>query len=280
MRRLHVTEYEKYAPDEPGSVRVNHDTHYCSGSSQSLRVTRTEDDRIIAKCYRCGGFGSTGGSLSAVPAIARWKHSHSKVNAKVNTVYLPSDFTNQIVDMPTTIRSMLYTYLITQKLVSDYGLGWSEKVNRFYFPVYRGGELLGYQARYYGDDSTFPKYITRYKEHGDLWKDIKHYGTNYTEGCVIVEDMFSAIRCAEWSNSIALLGSSMGDKCFDHAVNCYDKFLIFLDDDNVKVKNQAIQIRERLTMVGKDATIFTSGGTDPKEFSRGDLQMIIVNNLR
>lgn len=276
--RLNKNEFLPYAPDEEGSVRINHTSSYCSGSSGSLKITRTDDDRVYAKCYRCGRFGSDSGGLAAYGSYARMVGSRRRKSIP-SRLEMPRDFTQNIAEMPVTVRAKLNKYGVGQNLVNRYGLGWSERWERFIFPVYRGGELLGFQARYYGDDDL-PKYITRYKNDSDLWAYFTCDDSHSLDGCVIVEDMFSAIRCANDIDSVALLGTEMGDKCLDHVTNIHDKFLVFLDDDNLNVKKKAVVIKNRLTMIGKSVKIFTSCGTDPKEYSTHTLTDILTKQMR
>ena len=135
------------------------------------------------------------------------------------------------------------------------------------FPVWKDGELQGFQARYYGTDDL-PKYITRYKNDSSLYVYVGADNPDDRDaGVVVVEDFFSAIRCSRIRNAVAILGTEMSDKCLDQVANSNDRVAIMLDDDNLTVKQKAVVIRDRLTMVGVSGIIIvkTPKGKEPKD---------------
>ena len=278
MSFLDKEDYLPQAPMESGSVRVNHSSPMCNGSSKSLKITREDDGTVKAKCYRCGQFGSERGRLSKYGSYA--KRVSSSTLAIPRKLLLPKDFTSDISEMPAVIRAKLSSYSIEITDILKYGLGWSKSWERFIFPVYRDGGMVGFQAKYFYDDSQ-PKYITRYKHDGDLWLYLPSRSATPIDGCAIVEDMFSGIRCAEFTDACVLFGTEMGAKCLDHVANSHkSKYVVFLDDDNNTVKKKAIKIRDSLTMVGRHATIFHSDCIDPKEYDKTSLKDILEDTLR
>jgi len=194
---------------------------------------------------------------------------------------LPKDFTSEWHKFPAIVKAKLHEYDITAGDIKHYHLGWSEQWQRFIFPVYRGSDLVGFAARYYGNDPDLPKYITRYKNDGDLWQVFPCRKPHINPpASVVVEDMLSAIRCTDDANAITLFGTEMGDKCLDHAANMQTSgFLVFLDDDNPTVQRKALAIKDRLTMIHSNVRLFHSGGIDPKEFSKEDLSNILRENI-
>ena len=64
-------------------------------------------------------------------------------------------------------------------------------------------------------------------------------------------------------------------------INEYDNFIIFLDDDNRTVKMQALALKRELELLSKGkVTIHHSQGTDPKEYSDGDLEALLYDIKR
>lgn len=280
MHFLDKSEYMPHAPDEPGTVRVNHDAAGCSGTSKSLKITRTDDDRVVAKCYRCGGFGSSAGTMAAYSAFARAVHGSRRVVRVGNKVELPHDFDQNVGNMPAVVRQKLYKGGVTQADVVTYGMGWSKYWERFVIPVFRDGEMKGFVARYFGDDKEAPRFITRYKEDSSLWTYLPTRGTPVGDVCAIVEDMWSGIRVSKFCPAFVLLGTELDDKGLDYVTDKHNDFIIFLDDDNNTVKKKAVQIRDRLTFMGKRAIIMHSDGKDPKEYTDTELKQIIEDNLK
>lgn len=261
MHRLPDSEWLPFAPDEPGTVRVNHSSSDCSGSSKSLKITRTEDDRLYSKCYRCGGFGSSAGRLAAVSSVA--KRVAKRTATVGRDVSLPSDFSSNISKMPPNVRAKLHEYKVKQSDMDQYHIGWSKRFQRLIIPVFRGGTTVGWQGRYYGDDLEQPKYITRYKDDGDLWAPT--FDLTKVGHVVLVEDFFSAIRVSKYCPAIALLGTEMGDKCLDYVGKSYERALIWTDYDSADVRKKGIKIKDKLTLVGVDASIYIGDTTDPKD---------------
>ena len=103
---LKKSEWEPYAPAEPGVVRVNHASTGCSGSSASMKVERHDDGSVSAKCYRCGGWGRTkekyGSAMKA--AIKRTK---SMAYSLPFTVEWPDDVTFNLDEFNTKARAKI-----------------------------------------------------------------------------------------------------------------------------------------------------------------------------
>jgi hypothetical protein len=125
--------------------------------------------------------------------------------------------------------------------------------------------MAGYQARYFGDDTSQPKYITRYKDSPDLWVEI---GAGGGPMVVVVEDMFSAIRVSKFCPALAMLGLHLSDSAALEVSNHYTTAIVWTDYDSPKVRKKGIEILNRLTMVGVDANLIVGEGvTDPKNLT-------------
>lgn len=268
MKILPKDDYLPYAPDHTSTVRINHDTASCSGSSKSLKITRNPDGSVSAKCYRCHSWGKHAQGLSKYSKAA--KALGKPCNIKVQQVYLPHDCSGDVTEWPVLVRAKLNEYWITQDDIKHYQIGWSSEFKRLIFPVYHDGNLVGWQGRSY--DEGVPKYITRYKDMSDLFTYLPARDTvNLDRGCVIVEDFFSGIRVARHANALVMLGADVGDKAFCNLIRSDSKFLIFNDWDNRIVKMKAIELKNRLTAAGKPSSIITSAAGDPKELDPSTL---------
>ena len=54
----------------------------------------------------------------------------------------------------------------------------------------------------------------------------------------------------------------------------FNRFTVFLDDDNLTVKKQTLKIKKTLNKLGP-TTVIHSGGIDPKEMSDEQLKEIL-----
>lgn len=273
MKYLKPHEYEHLAPESPGYARSNHESIYCSGSSLSLRVTRLPDGSIKAHCYRCGAWGKTGSPLGGYIKTAAAIAKHKRKTTKVKRVFLPSDGVQDLSKFPVSVSSKLYTYGITQADVETYGLTWSNSYQRLIYPIYKDRQLSAWQGRSW--DKSEPKYITQYSDTTELFCYIPNKDGHTGRGCVIVEDMLSAIRCARHSNALAMMGSDVGDRAVAHLMDSDKKFLVFNDFDNRIIKMKALELQQRLTSVGKKVKVVIGEEKDPKELTEEELSLII-----
>jgi hypothetical protein len=246
-----------------------------------MKVERHEDGSVSAKCYRCGGWGRTkekyGSAMKA--AIKRTK---SMVYSLPFTVEWPDDTTFDLSEFNRKARAKLYKCDITQKDVLAFDLGWSPRYERMFIPVHDvdDGELIGMQGRYYGDDPSYPRHITRYNRDSDLFAFLYPPYCGAEGPVVVVEDYLSGIRVARdapVSMVVVLFGTEMGAKCLNRVANVpVSPIIVFLDDDNDTVKRKQILLKEKLEMVGRsDVVIHHSESKDPKDFTRDELCGII-----
>ena len=91
-------------------------------------------------------------------------------------------------------------YLSNRQLAT---LGWAEELERVVLPVRDWqGELLGSVLR--SESGAFPKAKSHTEE------DAVACYVNYSSSdCIIVEDIYSALRASEYMNAVALLGTNL-----------------------------------------------------------------------
>ena len=276
MKRLDKEEYVPYAPEEEGVVRINHSSSTCHGDSKSMRVERKDDGYIVAKCYRCGGFGryrEAGHRYHTAEKAIKSRNTSGAVRSKlVKEVTIPRGSTGVVTEWGIEARTRFAGYGYDQAVASRYGIVWNDFYKRLIIPVYRNGDLLAWQGRSYEDDQ--PKYITRAKDTGDLWIYIPHeHGTS--DRCTVVEDMFSAIKVSYHTNALALLGNNISYEALDYATSKCDKFLIYLDNDGSNVIMNAHTIDQTLTFMGKESMIIGIP-VDPKELDDATLRRYLT----
>jgi len=276
MKRLDKEEFVPYAPEEEGFVRVNHSSSTCHGDSMSMKVERKDDGYIIARCYRCGGFGryreASHRYYSAEKAIKTRNNGSSARSKVVNDVTIPRGSTGVVGEWGIEARTRFSSYGYDQHIASRYGIVWNDFYKRLIIPVYRNGELVAWQGRSYEKDEI--KYITRCKDPADLWIYIPH-DSGTSDVCTVVEDVFSAIKVSYVTNSLALLGNNISYGALDFATDKCDKFLIFLDNDGSNVIKNSFEINQTLTFMGKDSKII-GNPIDPKELSIPELEVILT----
>lgn len=156
---------------------------------------------------------------------------------------------------------------LTDEEIERHGLLYSPGIERVVLPVYYDGRLVKYQTRRVHASDTKPKYLTYGKS---PYTFIAHKDSG---SCVIVEDMYSAIICNRLMGSVALLGTSMSDDTFDEIIGLYDRFYVFLDDDNPEVVANAHKITARLKYFRPVKHVMSD--RDPKDHTMEELVDIL-----
>jgi len=262
--------------EEEEQVHLNHeDCPAGHDTKKRLYIKRTGDyngrHNYIAYCQHC----SSGGRYVS-PLLAHKKPRQAVVATTANgrrRFVLPADFTGDARSWPAGARVWLYRYGITDAEIKHYGIGWSEERGRVVLPVYNDGKLALYQTRRIRKYDSKPKYLT-YRNESRLF--ITRYNV---DTCVITEDFLSAIKCGRLTNTAgcALLGASLQDKHILTLLSSFNKFIIFLDDDNSQVRRSQLKIKHKLELFASVRLISgdTHPGVDPKEMSDEDLEKLL-----
>lgn len=277
-KRLKYEDIEAYVPKNTGSIRVNHNTLHCSGSSKSLKIERKEDGSIVANCYRCGKYYLNAKtderlrSLSSGHTTGREISSavHARGRARDASGVLPSDRTPDLKRWPEQQRHWIKRSGVTCDELSANGICYSPSVAGVVLPIHSMGTYQGYQVR---SDYPNPKYYTSHDDRADsLWGFIASPSVDST--LVVVEDILSGIRVARVSDALVLFGNDIKTSAVGWLIeNKYDKIMVWLDNDNGQVIRQAQKIKRRLDFLSHVSII--RHPTDPKNMSDADIQEAI-----
>ena len=250
MGRLDRSEFMHLAPDTPGTVRFNHDD--CPAgvdTKRRLYITRKEDYNVVAYCHNCS-LGGCGGSTRKyrtrnVPVPL--------VDSKERLSLMGENYEDDFEKWPGEMVIWLAKGGISLTTATKYGIVYDAESKRICIPKFdEDGELVQFQSRRLFDDGS-PKYLT-YKEkdkylHDPVWRE--HICSDY-KTCIIVEDMISAIRCAELGYfAVPLFTSTMTDETYLRVVNKYDIIVVWLDNDNPIVVAHASAIERKLKSMTK-----------------------------
>ncbi len=271
MEYLHKDEYIHLAPDDAGSVRVNHDSDDCQGDSKSMIITREEDGHIRATCFRCGLFGS---------------HSETYYRPKQNTkptvclgdgscpsIKLPYDSERDGSKWPPAARVFIYGGRLSQEQTDRLGAVYSPSVGRVLLPIHDWEDedrLIGWVSRKVKADDSRPKYLTEAIDNEKFFWYNKTLSTSDT--LVITEDILSALRTSKYFPSLALLGVYLKPSTLS-IIKQYTKFIIWLDNDNPQVKKQQLVLKKTLELLGEVRIVHTE--KDPKSHSDDEMKEVL-----
>src|SRR5688572_27523250 len=103
--RLAKDEFLPYAPSKKGRVRVNHKGGHCSGESESLLITRNDNDEISAFCFRCGASGYYSPEYRHYVSRADGQEHSQPVEDAGTGIILPADVRRGVGNFPKEVRS-------------------------------------------------------------------------------------------------------------------------------------------------------------------------------
>jgi hypothetical protein len=225
-------------------------------------------------CFSCGytqqrkynGQGSTG------PSSVSGHGKRVYDETRKNNPYCPNLPPDYILSLPSVGVKWLSQYGITDKEMAVNRIGWSDdgftiggRGNQdpiqyspcMVFPIFNiQGTLLMWQARYFGMEKSYPKYITKGKPN-----EIIHV-LGKGDRLVIVEDILSAIKVSRVTRSVPLWGSSPSLVFLNRLRVISDNLVIWLDPDKTV---EAERLRRKVSLLFDEVSIVHSS-SDPKAY--------------
>jgi hypothetical protein len=276
MRRRRMPKFLKhkeflpFAPDS-GSVRVNHNTPECAGDSSSMNIEVKEDGSIFAYCHRCSKSGSYNSPYYKGKSLAENHRSHRKPSVgRGQRAAGYERATRHMGDWTAEARKFILKTGLSQLEVTANDIRYDEEIDGVYLTVLNATGSVGYILRRFNYDG--PKYLNDFD---DVYPRC-HVSRPPVDGksVVLVEDILSCIKVGRQFNAVSLLGTNTDPLTMNWLMQNYDRFYIFLDDDNKIVKQHQRVLKNTFEWAGK-ATIITGIGKDPKYLSNAELREII-----
>jgi len=216
----------------------------CQPPKKKLYVKLKEDGHtVLGHCFHCG-----------TNFMSRLKEKKIGRKIKVSTKRYslpPSDLIHTVKDWPALTRLWISNSGVTEEELRLHGIGYSPSRDTIIFPV-----SGGWQERFLSGPL---KYLSYGKN--DLYFHLENGLV-----CVIVEDVLSAIRIGRHTSAHALLGVSIKDCA---PLIRYDRFVIWLDNDNAQVLAAVKKIEKRLCQWATVTVI--SAVADPKKQTEEEL---------
>ena len=260
-------------------IRVNHSSNGCDGSSKSLLIKRKDNGEITAYCFRCGLSGyysnstlkNTKARILSLPDNEEVGNTGSK--GRYDSLHNAGRF--KVDDWNPHARAWIRQYGITDKEIQDAGIFYVDSpINRVILPVCNNGEISSYQTRKILAEDTAPKYLS-YTITDDV-HFIPWSAGGTTDTITIVEDYISGIKCARYTDVLVLHSTNLRDIHLKFLIfKKYIRHIIFLDDDNPKVRMAALKNSKLISRFGH-AIIVYSNGRDPKDHSDLELKEILT----
>jgi hypothetical protein len=233
-----LREHLDFSMSTDQSVRVREcDNCIGMGNSPACQITRKEDG-FLWHCFRCHKSGFFPDDTASESDVRKLQARAKKEDTRPEVVTLPPDYTTTL---PPKAAVQLYNLELTPDDIERYDIGWSPSHGRIIVPVYKYAvsatgivkRLVGVVGRKLIDDD--PKkakwWTVRQRDIKNL-RFVAPYETNRDrKQVVIVENVFSAIKCNKASNiyAIALITSYLPHELFTQLRGW--KAFIWLDQD-------------------------------------------------
>ena len=279
MRDTTRLRYDEFVPFAPSEENKTVNIYHCKKGNRNdkLYITRKPHGVILAHCFHCdsgGKYVDKGSRHNGKKRTTHVKRNQSAIKR------LPKGGYTQLSKWSPEARAWIDNAHIGKALIQQYGLTFYPQDDCVLLPVYSGSILCRVIRRSFGD-TPYPKYYT-------VMHDNFHNGHAYVIKCrsgknntvVFVEDFLSAIRCAQWADSVPLFRTKLHDNVFVPVINRkphYTKRIVFLDNDNINVLKAQCKVQRRLdTVFDSRGTVVYRTNKDPKNHSETELKDIII----
>ena len=218
MREQLLLEYSYLSDGESASGQMCPSCRGGRTGETTLSVSRNGDN-LLWVCHRAS-CGFRGSSSSRRPMGMGHTARATQCRGTVGRTYVRG-----AEELPASVVEILQRkYVLNNRQLSQ--LGWASQEERVVLPVKDWeGELLGSVLR--SESGAVPKAKSHTEE--DAVACYRNYSSN---DCIIVEDIYSALRASEYMNAVALLGTSMNtSRVANIKAMQFDRVYLALDAD-------------------------------------------------
>jgi hypothetical protein len=237
------------------------------GDGKTLVLNHNAKD-YHAFCFRCDLNERHDKGRQTLTQLAEIKRQNEEAERLLSSkeVKLPTDFTT---DIPVHGRLWLYSGGLTETIWREYGIGYSESLDRVILPVWSTtGELIWYQARALTKGQK-PKYV----QPSDGRESIMFTSRSYdaSKPVVVVEDILSAISVGRVTGCASLLGTKISTEQSTQLAKS-PRVTIWLDSDRAG-RRGASSIRKTLGLLTEVQSIVTE--EDPKCLTKQQIKEVL-----
>lgn len=207
------------------------------------------------------------------------KIRHEERTENTTAIELPEDY---VKELPIAAKSWLYGYHFDDDMIARMKIGYSEQSkiwsNRFNAWVATGSRvILPYfekdKLKFFEGRDLCPSPNLKYISVGGKGPCYWRMSGNQREAIVIVEDIISAIRVGEVTDSVALRGTSFNAEKIQELMKKGSDFIVWLDSDKPG-QYAARKLKRRLELVGCTVKNVVTKN-DPKYYSNKQIQDIL-----
>lgn len=213
-------------------------------------------------CFRCDRKDWHPKGRLSIAEITAMKALNEEAKSFKSKIELPEDFS---LDIPVEGRLWLYRASITESLIKQYRIGYSEKLQRVIVPVYRYNKLIWFIGRAVHKGQE-PKYIAPSES-----KDkVLFYSGRVKDRVVVTEDILSAIRIGQVSPAASVLGTKLSMEQLTQLIDV--DVTLWLDGD-IAGRKASKSMEKDLSMVTSVRSVVTD--RDPKMLTNKEIKDVL-----
>lgn len=162
-------------------------------------------------------------------------------------------------------RKIMYRCNIMEDLWTKHNIGFSDSLRRVVMPVYDSNNLIWYQLR--ATEANKIKYLQPSAD-----KNVCYHIKGNKDTIVITEDILSAIKVSQVTDTLSLLGTKINNKALN-ILSEYKEVVIWLDGDTAGI-NGSHSIRKSISLLCDNVRqVLTE--SDPKKYNMEQIREII-----
>lgn len=232
----------------------------CGRDTLSLKRVETG---VLYNCFRAS-CPTTGFVPSIGSELVKSKRKHNKPKSK--------PYTRETVNLPKhVIKFMMVRFGLDFETLHDEGWKWNDETQRVIMPIRNARRAeLGHNARYWGEldavglGAVGPKSITYWNQF-DCVKYHMPLRCNRGGTLTLVEDQPSAVRLAQDTDTVALLGTHAEPAVMEELCRMnYSRIVLALDADATL---KAIKIRKQYSLFFNRFDVVPLSGPDIKDMT-------------
>lgn len=250
---LRYRDIEQHIPDR-GTVYVYHCKR--GEGNNKLGITRFRDGTVKAHCFHCGDKGTWKPDVRPLDSL---KNLHKAVKREF---HLPYDFEMNVSKWPGWAYAWPTQYGVTEDELNFWGVGYSARYDCVVLPCYSSSGFVGYQTRNRNPTRKYDSFrVADY-----LYNICVRYPG---APVVLVEDIISSIKVGRQFNVCAMLSTSANDGVLAE-MSKYNYFVIWLDNNNYKVKEKRAKLKRTLSLLGNVKVV--EDLSDPKKYTNEQIR--------
>jgi Toprim-like len=266
-------------------IHVNHEGCPAGLDRKRRLYVKKVGDTILGYCHHCNSSGIAGTNSLKIKSIKDIKtklYNQDAVTAALAVDFPPDTVFSPISSWPIEARAWLYKYGLTDKQITELGIGYSKILDRVILPVWDSGTLAAWQGRRLKKDGSLPKYTTNTCVSYEGFAGTINKGTSLNT-VFVCEDLVSYYKMSYQGLSVVcLLGTSASPSALTF-LSKFNRVVLCLDPDIAGEDASKKIAKELFLLLSSKSAIYIANDVfmkQPKEFNNDEFARLKTTYIR